>query len=121
MWSLHVEVSFYVVLPLIGLALLRARRWSRAHALIAAGLALDHRRLTLQRVAARGDAGRCPTYIGVLTCGVLAAVLAQRNPPRLVGAAGVAIVLLNSWWHSRAAPGAVGHIVATCPRASASR
>src|SRR4051794_5024146 len=40
LWSLHIEVSFYVVLPLIGLALLRARRpllvsvW-----LVAAGLA----------------------------------------------------------------------------------
>ena len=26
LWSLHIEVSFYVVLPLIGLALLRAQR-----------------------------------------------------------------------------------------------
>ena len=111
MWSLHVEVSFYIVLPLIGLALLK-RPLVTCGGLIAAGL--------LWTTAAELNqwppeaTWTLPNYIGVLTCGVLAAVLAQRKPPRLVGAAGVAIVLLNSWWHSEGT-GSLGHIVGDLP------
>ena len=62
-----------------------------------------------------------PTYIGVLTCGVLAAVLAQRKPPRLAGAAGVLIVLANSWWHSDGHRARSVTSWVTCPRGSGSR
>ena len=114
MWSLHVEVSFYIVLPLIGYALLKAKRplVTVCGTLIAAGLVWTAAAV-LQGWAPEVT-WTLPTYIGVLTCGVLAAVLAQRKPPRLVGAAGVLIVLANSWWHSDGT-GTLGHVVGDLP------
>ena len=71
LWSLHIEVSFYVVLPLIGLALMRARKpLLVCAALIGASLAwttagsLDHwppeATWTLPRYSARSPAGSRP-------------------------------------------------------------
>jgi peptidoglycan/LPS O-acetylase OafA/YrhL len=111
MWSLHVEVSFYIVLPLIGLALLRKPLMTCA-ALIAAGL-LWTTVGTLQEWPPEAT-WTLPSYIGVLACGVAAAVLAQRRPPKLTATAGVLIVLANSWWHS-GGTGTIGHIVGDLP------
>jgi len=116
MWSLHVEVSFYIVLPLIGFALLRSKRplVSVCALLIGAGLVWT----TIGTIEAWPPevTWTLPSYIGVLTCGIAAAVLAQRHPPRFVGAAGVLIVLANSVWHS-AGTGPVGHAVGDLPAA----
>jgi peptidoglycan/LPS O-acetylase OafA/YrhL len=111
MWSLHVEMSFYVVLPLIGLALLK-RPVLTCASLIAGGLLWTT--TAVLREWPPEVTWTLPTYIGVLTCGVAAAVAAQRHPPRLIGTAGVVIVLLNSWWHSRGT-GTLGHIVGDLP------
>ena len=112
MWSLHVEVSFYIVLPLIGLALLK-------RPLVTCGgadrgrAALDHGgQLTSGRPRRRG---RYRPTSACSRAGSWRAVLAQRKPPRLVGAAGVAIVLLNSWLAQR------GHRVARTHRGRPAR
>jgi peptidoglycan/LPS O-acetylase OafA/YrhL len=107
-------VSFDIVLPLIGYALLKARRprVTVCGTLIAAGLVWTAAGVT--RGWPPEVTWTLPTYIGVLTCGVAAAVAAQRRPPRLVGAAGVLIVLANSWWHS-SGTGTLGHIVGDLP------
>ena len=114
MWSLHVEVSFYIVLPLIGYALLKAKRplVTVCGTLIVAGLVWTT--AGVMRDWPPEVTWTLPTYIGVLMSGVAAAVLAQRKPPRLVGAAGVLIVLANSWWHS-AGTGTLGHILGDLP------
>jgi peptidoglycan/LPS O-acetylase OafA/YrhL len=111
MWSLHVEVSFYIMLPLIGFALLK-RPLTTCAGLIAAGLLWTT--AGVLREWPPEVTWTLPTYIGVLTCGVAAAVLAQRHPPRLIGTAGVLIVLANSWWHSDGT-GTLGHIVGDLP------
>jgi peptidoglycan/LPS O-acetylase OafA/YrhL len=107
MWSLHVEVSFYVVLPLIGLALMRAGRGrggllAVCAALIAAGVAWT-------TAGVVGDwapevTWTLPTYLATFTCGIAAAVLAYRvQPPRWVAlaafVAGAAVVLGDAYWH----------------------
>jgi len=114
MWSLHVEVSFYIVLPLIGFALLK-RPLVTCAALIGAGLVWTT--VGTLEAWAPETMWTLPTYIGVLACGAGAAVLAQRRPPRLIGAAGVLIVLANSWWHSDGT-GTLGHIVGDLPAAA---
>ncbi len=113
MWSLHIEVSFYVVLPLIGLGLMRASRpLLVCAALIAAGL--------VWTTAGVLDAWppeatwTLPSYLGAFTCGIAAALLAHRRPPRLVAVAGVALVLANAVWHS-GGTGWEGHAVADLP------
>lgn len=111
MWSLHVEVSFYIVLPLIGLALLR-RPIVACAGLIAAGLVWTGAGVVHNWPPE--VTWTLPSYIGVLTCGVAAAVLAQRSPPRFVGTVGALVVLANSVWHS-AGTGTLGHVVGDLP------
>ena len=117
MWSLHIEVSFYVVLPLIGLALLRAGRHRLLvpAALIVAGL--------LWSLAGEFEAWppeamwTLPTYLGAFACGIAAACVAPRAalaPAVLV--AGALAVLANAVWHSDGT-GTVGHVVADLPAA----
>ena len=84
MWSLHIEVSFYVVLPLIGLALLRAGK-------PLAGLrCADRRRPRLDDRRRRSThwppeaTWTLPTYLGAFACGHLAAPLSVR-PRRRAG------------------------------------
>jgi peptidoglycan/LPS O-acetylase OafA/YrhL len=107
MWSLHVEVSFYVVLPLIGLALMRAGHGRRGllavcGVLIAAGVAWT----------TAGTLGNwtpeitwtLPTYLATFMCGVVAAVLAYEAKPRrwvahAAFALGAAAVLGDAVWH----------------------
>lgn len=117
MWSMHIEVSFYVVLPLIGLALLRAGRGKLlvCLALIAASLAW----------MSAGELGAwppeatwtLPTYLGAFACGIAAACIPPRAslaPVALV--AGAAAVLANAVWHSDGT-GTAGHIIADLPAA----
>jgi peptidoglycan/LPS O-acetylase OafA/YrhL len=107
MWSLHVEVSFYVVLPLIGLALMRAGRGrlgplAVSGVLIAAGVAW-----TTAGVVddwAPEVTWTLPTYLATFACGIAAAVLAHESrPPRWLARAaflgGAAVVLGDAYWH----------------------
>src|SRR3954451_12829678 len=118
LWSLHIEVSFYVVLPLIGLALLRARRqWLVCLALIAAGLAWS--------TAGVMDAWppeatwTLPTYLGAFAAGIAAVVVSHQHKEGLspfICGAGAACVLANAVWHSDGT-GDLGHAVGDLPAA----
>jgi peptidoglycan/LPS O-acetylase OafA/YrhL len=117
LWSLHIEVSFYVVLPLIGLALLRARRqWLVCVALIAAGLAWT----TIGTVHAWPPEATwtLPSYLGAFAAGIGAAMFAAR--PRLVAPvvlAGTIAVVANAVWHSGGGTGVPGHAIGDLPAA----
>src|SRR6478736_1000457 len=108
LWSLHIEVSFYVVLPLIGLALLRAKRpWIVCLSFIAAGLAWT----TVGTIHAWPPEATwtLPTYLGAFAAGILAATLSVR--PRLAPALvalGTVAVVANAVWHS-GGTGELGH------------
>ena len=116
MWSLHIEVSFYVVLPLIGLALLRARRpLLVCLALIAASL--------VWTTAGVSDAWppeatwTLPSYLGAFAAGIAAAVLSHQHKGGLspfIFGAGAGLVLANAVWHS-GGTGALGHAVGDLP------
>jgi peptidoglycan/LPS O-acetylase OafA/YrhL len=99
-----VEVSFYVVLPLIGLALIRARRpLAVCGALVALGVAWT-------TAAVLGDwapeiTWTLPSYLATFGCGIAAAVLAhgakpKRSTTHAVLLAGAAVVVANCWWHT---------------------
>jgi peptidoglycan/LPS O-acetylase OafA/YrhL len=109
MWSLHVEVSFYILLPLIGLALIRAGRGrlgplAVCAALVAAGVAFT-------TAAVLNDwrpeiTWTLPSYLATFSCGIAAAVLAhgaepRRGTSRAVFLAGAAVVLADCWWHTQ--------------------
>jgi peptidoglycan/LPS O-acetylase OafA/YrhL len=119
LWSLHIEVSFYVVLPLIGLALLRARRpLLVCLALIAAGLAWT----TLGTVGAWPPEATwtLPSYLGAFAAGIAAATIAARDiAPRgaiVLATAGTVAVVANAVWHS-GGTGTLGHAVGDLPAA----
>jgi peptidoglycan/LPS O-acetylase OafA/YrhL len=102
MWSLHVEVSFYVVLPLIGLALMRARRpLLVCLALVVAGLTWTSAGVTHHWPAE--VMWTLPSYLATFGCGIAAAVVRAR-PPRwiveIVLWVGAAVVIGDCWWHT---------------------
>ena len=105
MWSLHVEVSFYVLLPLIGLALTRSSRRGMlvvCAVLIAAGTAFTT--ASTLRGWAPEITWTLPSYLATFACGIGAAVLAHgRQPSRLtaiaVFVAGAATVYGDCVWH----------------------
>jgi peptidoglycan/LPS O-acetylase OafA/YrhL len=128
MWSLAVEISFYLALPAVGWLLVRAARrprWGLAGpllvcaGLVAAGLAWTA--LGVAREWAPEVMWTLPTYIGLFACGIAAAVLAHgrrlgRPSAALLFAAGWAAVVLNGVWHS-GGTGFTGHVVADLPAA----
>jgi peptidoglycan/LPS O-acetylase OafA/YrhL len=117
MWSMHIEVSFYVVLPLIGLALLRAGRHRLlvCGALVAATLAFNA--VGELRAWPPETTWTLPTYLGAFAAGIAAACVAPRAKLALpVLAAGAAAVVANGVWHS-GGTGWLGHIVADLPAA----
>jgi len=113
MWSLHIEVSFYLVLPLIGLALIRAGKpLAVCVALIVASLAY-----TTAGVVNHWPpeaTWTLPSYLGAFACGIAAALM-KAPPPRWVTYAGVVAVLANAWWHSGGNTGELGHAVGDLP------
>jgi peptidoglycan/LPS O-acetylase OafA/YrhL len=116
LWSLHIEVSFYVVLPLIGLALLRAKRkWLVCVALIAAGLAWT----TVGALHAWPPEATwtLPTYLGAFSAGILAANLKGSDPFRLAAVLGTVAVVANAVWHSGGGTGIPGHAIGDLPAA----
>jgi acetyltransferase len=118
LWSLHIEVSFYVVLPLIGLALLRARRpllvsvW-----LLAAGLAWT----TAGAIHAWPPEATwtLPSYLGAFAAGIAAASVRPKNGliPYVFVALGTVAVAANGVWHSGGGTGTPGHAVGDLPAA----
>jgi peptidoglycan/LPS O-acetylase OafA/YrhL len=117
LWSLHIEVSFYVVLPLIGLALLRAKRpWLVAVALILAGLAWTTTG-TLDAWPPE-TTWTLPSYLGAFAAGIGAATFPSRA--RLVAPvvlAGTIAVVANATWHSAGGTGALGQALGDLPAA----
>jgi peptidoglycan/LPS O-acetylase OafA/YrhL len=117
LWSLHIEVSFYVVLPLIGLALLRTKRkWLVAVALIAAGLAWTT--AGALRSWPPETTWTLPSYLGAFAAGIGAATFAAR-PRRapLIVLAGTTVVVANAVWHSGGGTGVPGHAAGDLPAA----
>jgi peptidoglycan/LPS O-acetylase OafA/YrhL len=131
MWSLAVEVAFYLALPAIGWLMLRAARRRAGGAplagplvvcggLVAAGL--GWLALGVARDWPPEVMWTLPTYIALFACGIAAAILTHgrrlgRRGAALLFAAGWAAVGLNGWWHS-GGTGDVGHVVADLPAAA---
>jgi peptidoglycan/LPS O-acetylase OafA/YrhL len=125
MWTLHVEVTFYLVLPLIGWALLRLARRREVSGPLALCGALTG--VSVAWVATSYVAGwspevtwTLPTYLGAFGCGIGAAVLAHgrrisRRTALGLALAGSVAVFLNAAWHSGGGTGATGVIVGDLP------
>jgi peptidoglycan/LPS O-acetylase OafA/YrhL len=125
MWTLHVEVTFYLVLPLIGWAIVRAARARQVGGPLALCATLTA--VSVAWVAMSYVRGwepeitwTLPTYLGAFACGIGAAVLVHGRRMRGVDAlalllAGCTIVALNAVWHSRGHTGATGAVVADLP------
>jgi peptidoglycan/LPS O-acetylase OafA/YrhL len=119
LWSLGVEVAFYVVLPLLGWAMTRRGPLVVAGAMVALGLVwstlvaeLDWPLTTVRAL---------PTFLPTFGCGIAAAALAHRRPPgartapALLGG-GWLLVVANSWWHVHG-DGALGPVLRDLPAA----
>jgi peptidoglycan/LPS O-acetylase OafA/YrhL len=125
MWSLHVEVTFYLVLPVVGWALMRLARRGHLSGPLALCVALTG--ASVGWIALSHLAGfepevtwTLPTYLGAFACGIGAAVLAHGRRLGVAGACGLSAaggiaVLLNAVWHSAGETGATGVIVADLP------
>jgi peptidoglycan/LPS O-acetylase OafA/YrhL len=109
MWSLHVEVSFYAVLPLIGLALVRAGRGRGGPPAVCAALIAAGAAWTAAGVVwawAPEITWTLPSYLATFASGIAAAVLAHGARPRrrvthAALLAGAALVVADCWWHTR--------------------
>ena len=125
MWTLHIELSFYLVLPLIGWAVMRLARRRALSGPLALCVALNG--VSIAWIAMSYTAGwepevtwTLPTYLGAFACGIGAAVLShgRRLGPLAASGlmlAGVVVVFLNAMWHSAGGTGATGVIVGDLP------
>jgi peptidoglycan/LPS O-acetylase OafA/YrhL len=123
-WSLGVEVVFYLALPLIGWALVRAARArGRAGALgVCLALVLAGMGYSLVGELAQWPATAMtsfPVWLPVFAAGIAAAVLAPgRTLSRRASVglllAGSALVVANGWWHIPGT-GLAGHVVRDFP------
>lgn len=124
LWSLSVEASFYVAMPLLGAALVVALRrsglWAGltlCAALAAAGLAWNA--WTFEHGEPVTLVAFLPTYLPIFACGIAAAILVQRHEAgRLARAAlvagGTVLVVANAWWHADGT-GWLGHVARDLP------
>ncbi len=122
LWSLHIEVSFYVVLPLIGLALLRAKRpWVVCVWLIAAGPGVDdHRRRSTPGRPRRPGRSRptsapSPRASSRQRSNLKRAWPRFSFPPSLLAARSRSSA--NAIWHSGGGTGVPGHAIGDLPAA----
>ncbi len=124
-WSLAVEVTFYLLLPLLGWLLVRAaRRRGPARPALAIAVTLIAAGLAWEWAAYAGAwpptvTTSLPTFLPIFACGIAAAALpAPRGPRTRWGmlAAGWALVLACAWWHHDGT-GALGHVVRDLPAA----
>jgi peptidoglycan/LPS O-acetylase OafA/YrhL len=125
MWTLHIEITFYLVLPLIGWGLMRVARRRALSGPLALCVALAG--ASVAWIALSYTAGwspqvtwTLPTYLGAFACGIGAAVLAHGRRLRPLHAsallaAGGAVVVANAVWHSGGGTGATGVIVGDLP------
>jgi peptidoglycan/LPS O-acetylase OafA/YrhL len=117
MWSLHIEVSFYVVLPLIGIALMRAGKpLLVCGALIVASLAYST--LGVLNEWPPEATWTLPSYLDAFACGIAAAVIPHQHKRGLspfIFGAGACLVLANAIWHSGGNSGELGKAVADLP------
>lgn len=127
LWSLGVEVAFYLALPLIGFVLLRAARRSGPRgvlwvcgALIAGGLTWS----SLVYAAGNPDSllMALPTYLPIFACGIAAVALSAgrafgRRDRGLLMTGGAVLVVLDGWWHI-GGTGTIGQIVRDLPAAA---
>jgi peptidoglycan/LPS O-acetylase OafA/YrhL len=124
MWTLCIEVSFYVALPLFAAVAARAGRRRSRHALLCAALvalglgltalaALEHWPPTVTSSLLR--------FVPDFGLGMLVAVLVhRRTATRRLGlalaTAGIALVVVNGWWHAYTiGPQMVREVVADAP------
>lgn len=124
LWSLGVEVAFYVALPLFGLALIAAiRRFGRGGALLVAGAMIAVGLIWTAAVHRSGDdptlVAALPTYLPIFACGIATAALLHRRtiarPARtLLLVAGAGLVYLDGSWHAEAT-GTLGHVLRDLP------
>lgn len=124
LWSLGIEASFYLAMPVLGAALLVALRRSGTAAsltlcaaLAAAGLAWN------AWIYDRGEpvtlVAFLPTFFPIFACGIAAAILVHRfTPGRLLRGAlilvGIGLVIVNARWHADGT-GWLGHVVRDLP------
>jgi len=125
-WSLAVELSFYLLLPLAGWAIVRlARSRGPRFATLALSAFLGAAGIAWCTLAELVDLPltttvSLPTYLPVFACGMAASALPV--PRGLAGrramlVGGAAIVFLNSLWHSQGT-GFVGHVLLDMPAAA---
>ena len=124
LWSLSVEVAFYVVMPLIGLLLIALLRRSGTRGalvggalLIAAGLAWGASTMAAGEPDTR--VASLPTYLPIFACGIAAAAIGKRHEfgraaRGALAVAGAALVGLNGWWHADGTEW-LGHVVRDLP------
>lgn len=121
-WSLCVELTFYLLLPLLGWLVLRAaRRAGVRRPVLATAVALAGAGLAFGLVAYRLGwpptvTTSLPTYLPIFACGIAATTLRPRSRRArwVLLAAGWALVLLDAWWHHDGT-GAAGHVLRDLP------
>ena len=124
LWSLSIEITFYAIVPVIGLALIATiRRFGRTGALGVAAALTATGLLWTALVHEAGDdttlVTSLPTFLPIFACGIaVAALIAGRTVSRptrtalLLGGAG--LVVADAWWHVDST-GWVGQVVRDLP------
>ncbi len=107
MWTLAVEASFYLVLPVIGWAALRSGRSRGRQVAVLLGLVgigVAFNAWLASAWPGMPYAKSLPAMLPYFACGMLAAVLAQGWRPaggRWLALAGLGLVVANAVWHAR--------------------